>query len=250
MLDRLPRARVNPSSLRAVRRLGSIAIVALAAWLASGAHGGLAWDQCTAKGGDITFRAPDRTKLAGHLFGSGTTGVVLAHQSDGTMCQWVPYAQRLAKLGYRVLVFDFRNAGDSQPRGYPANIRYGGDVAGAAAELRRRGVKKVFLVGASLGGSAVLQAAANVRPQVAGVVSVSGAADLSNAIASVPGLRVRVLYLAGSGDVDFAHDARRLYAATREQRKKIVVLDDFRHGTALVGGNAQARRLIEQFLAG
>ena len=160
----------------------------------------------------------------------------------------VPYAQQLAKLGYRTLVFDFRNAGDSQTRDYPANIRYGGDVAGAAAELRRLGVKKVFLVGASLGGSAVLQAAANVRPAVAGVISVSGAADLSNAIASVPGLRVPVLYLAGSGDVDFAHDAQRLYNATREQQKTIHVLKDFRHGTALVAGSAAARRLIEEFL--
>src|SRR4029077_13693367 len=137
-----------------------------------------------------------------------------------------------AQLGYRAVVFDFRNVGDSQERHYPANIRYGGDVAAAAAELRRLGVKKVVLLGASLGGSAVLQAAANVRPAVAGVISVSGAADLSNAVESVPRLRVPVLYLAGSGDIDFARDAHRLYNATQEKQKTIQILDDSRHGTA------------------
>lgn len=234
-------------------RSGRVVFVIALALLASlgadvRARASTAWDNCTPKRGDVTFRAPDGTRLAGHVFGSGSTGVVLAHQSDGNLCAWVPYAQHLAKLGYRALVFDFRNVGDSQARDYPANIRYGGDVAGAAAELRRLGVKKVLLIGASLGGSAVLQAAANVRPAVNGVVSVSGAADLSNAIASVPGLRVPVLYLAGSGDVDFAHDAHRLYNATRERQKTIHVLDDFRHGTALVEGSATARRLIQEFL--
>jgi pimeloyl-ACP methyl ester carboxylesterase len=232
-----------------VRTFAVVSISLVALFLAGSPGTVEAWDQCTPKQGDVTFRAADGTKLAGHVFGRGTRGVALAHQSDGNLCQWVPYANRLASLGYRVLVFDFRNVGDSQARGYPANIRYGGDAAAAAAELRRRGVTRVYLVGASLGGSAVLQAAANVKPSVAGVVSVSGAADLSNAIASVPSLRVPVLYLAGSGDVDFANDAHRLYAATKEQQKKIVVLDDSRHGTALVGGNAAARRLLEGFLA-
>jgi len=232
-----------------VRHAAALLVLSLAVAATAGlAQGRTTWDQCTTKQGDVTFKAADGTRLAGHLFGSGPNGVVLAHQSDGNLCQWLPYARHLAQLGYRALVFDFRNSGDSQMRGYPANIRYGGDVSAGVAELRRVGVKKVYLVGASLGGSAVLQSAANVRPAVAGVVSVSGAADLSNAIASVPHLKVPVLYLAGAGDTDFAHDARRLYAATRENEKTVVVLDDFRHGTALVGGNAKARSEIERFL--
>ena len=102
-------------------------------------------------------------------------------------------------------------------------------------------------MGASLGGSAVLQAATNVRPKVAGVVSVSGAAALSQAIESAPRLTVPVLYLAGSGDHDFARP-KSLYAATRVADRKLVLVDDFRHGTALVDGSAAARRAIETFL--
>jgi pimeloyl-ACP methyl ester carboxylesterase len=230
-------------------RLITVICAGLAACgLVRGAAAAPRWDSCTAKQGDLTFRAADGTKLAGHRFGTGTVGVVLAHQSDDDLCAWVPYAQRLARLGYLALVFDFRNVGASQARGYPANIRYGGDAAAAVQEARALGAKKVFVVGASLGGSAALQAAVNTRPRVDGVISVSGAADLSNAIASVPHLQAPVLYIAGTGDVDFANDAKRLYRATKETTKKLVLLDDSRHGTALVGGNARARALIEAFL--
>jgi alpha-beta hydrolase superfamily lysophospholipase len=230
-------------------RLPLLAAIVLAVALAPAATPHAHWDQCTTGSGDVTFRAPDGTRLAGHLFGHGPVGVVLAHQRNGNLCQWLPYATHLGRLGYAALAFDFRNVGASQVRHYPANLRYGGDVAGAVRELRRRGATKVVLVGASLGGSAVLQAAANVRPAVDGVVSVSGAADLSNAIQSVPGLKVPVLYLAASGDRDFAADAKRLYAATREREKQLLLLDDWRHGTALVGGNVAARRAVDAFVA-
>jgi pimeloyl-ACP methyl ester carboxylesterase len=225
-----------------------VATLAVDGMISDTAAGRAAWDGCTAKAGDVAFRAADGTRLAGHRFGNGRVAVVLAHQSDGNLCQWLTYGRRLARLGYLAISFDFRNVGDSQQRGYPANNRPGGDVAGAVREARRLGAKKVFLVGASLGGSAVLQAASNVAPRVAGVVSVSGAADLSRAIESVPHLAVPVLYIAGSDDRDFAADARRLYAATPKRYGKLLLLDDFRHGTALVGGNAKASRAIETFL--
>ena len=206
-------------------RLALLAAVVVALGTAPAAAPRTAWDGCTPQAGDVSFRAPDGTRLAGHLFGHGRVGVVLAHQSDGDLCQWTSYGAHLAALGYTALAFDFRNVGSSGVHHYPGNIRYGGDVAGAVRELRRRGTQKVVLVGASLGGSAVIQGAANVRPLVAGVVSVSGAADLSNAIQSAPDLRVPVLYLAGSGDRDFAADARRLYAATKERSKRLLALD-------------------------
>jgi DNA-binding transcriptional ArsR family regulator len=104
---------------------------------------------------------------------------VLAHGSRGDLCRWVPYARRLAALGYVAFPFAFRNFGDSQDRGYPLNRRWGGDVAAAVQAARVRGATKVFVIGESLGGSAVVLAAANIRPPLAGVVSVSGAADLA-----------------------------------------------------------------------
>ena len=86
----------------------------LALTLAPVPAAGVAADGCTPAGGDLHLRAADGTRLLAHRFGSGKTAVVLGHQSDGTLCQWVPYAKRLASRGYTAIVFDFRNADSSQ----------------------------------------------------------------------------------------------------------------------------------------
>ena len=207
------------------------------------------WDGCTPKAGDIRFSAADGTKLVGHRYGSGTTAVVLVHQIRGSICQWAPYAKRLASLGYTAFALDLRGNGDSQRRAYPANQRYGGDVAAAVKAVRRLGARKVFLVGASLGGSAAISAAANTRPGVDGVVSVSGAADLAGAIDAVTHVQVPSLFVAGADDTDFATDARRLYAASRAKDKTLEVLPGaYEHGTQLVAARSGVRSLIENFL--
>ncbi len=228
-----------------MRRSPVIALVLLV--LGGGAPIGAA-DGCTPRAGDLHFRAADGTRLVGHRFGHGTIAVVLAHQRNGSLCQWTPYARRLAGLGYLAIAFDFRNSGESQVRAYPANQRWGGDVAAAVKVARGLGGKKVFLVGASLGGSAVISAAANVRPLVDGVVSVSGSADLADALAAARRLRVPALYLAAKGDRDFAPDVARLAAAT-PGKKQAVVLPGYQHGVDLVAASARARALIEAFLA-
>ena len=185
----------------------------------------------------------------GHRFGRGRTAIVLAHQTDGSLCQWRSYSKRLAKLGYLAFPFDLRNYGQSQTRRYRSGEGPGADVAAAVKLVRRLGAKRVFLVGASLGGSAVLAAGANVHPELDGVVSVSGAADLAHAIESVSRLHAPVLFLAGKYDVDFAHDAQRLYDATASDDKTLKILLRGEHGTQLVGASLSARRLIEGFVA-
>lgn len=212
-------------------------------------HPAAAWDGCTPEAGDVRFSAADGTRLAGHAYRSGTTAIVLVHQRNGTMCQWSSYAQRLARLGYRAVTIDLRNNGDSQLRDYPANQRYGGDVVAAIRYVRTHGAKKVFVLGASLGGSAAIDGAANARPAVNGVISVSGAADLVDAIEAMKRVRAPSLFVAAAGDRDFATDAHRLYDASSAKGKKIdVVPGAFEHGTQLVAASNRIRREIETFL--
>jgi pimeloyl-ACP methyl ester carboxylesterase len=202
------------------------------------------------KGNRVRFRAADGTRLVGARYGRGTTAVVLAHQSDGTLCAWQPYARRLAAEGYLAFPFDFRNYGESQHRRYPASDRLAGDVVAAARAVRALGATHVFLVGASMGGTAVVVAAANARPPVAGVVSVSGAANYGriDAVAAARRLAVPALFMAGEGDVDFANDARTLYAAATAADKSLEILPSSAHGVTLVGTSAQARSLLESFI--
>jgi pimeloyl-ACP methyl ester carboxylesterase len=237
---------------RAFARLTLIVLLLAAPLVVSAARAapaGNAWDGCTPRAGDVRFRAADGTRLVGHHFGRGRTAIVLAHQRPGDLCQWRSYSKRLARLGYLAFPFDLRNYGQSQRRRYRAGEGPGADVAAAVKLVRRLGATRVFLVGASLGGSAVLAGGASARPEVTGVVSVSGAADLANAIEAVKQLHAPVLFIAGKYDVDFASEAQRLYDATASDDKTLKILLRGEHGTQLVGASPSARRLIERFVA-
>src|SRR5262249_27772612 len=153
----------------------------------------------------------------------------------------------LAARGYLALPFDFRGYGESQSGGARSS-RLDLDVEAAAKEARALGARKVFLVGASMGGSAVLAAAAPTRPRRAGGVSVSGAADLVGALDAARKLTVPVLYLAGRFDPQFASDARRLYAGTAARDKKLDIIGRGEHGVQLVDASPKARSAIESFL--
>jgi pimeloyl-ACP methyl ester carboxylesterase len=202
--------------------------------------------------GAVRFRASDGTRLFGRRFGRGTTAVVLAHQYRADLCQWVSYARRLAAQGYLVFAFDFRNYGRSEQVGYARAGRLAGDVAAAARYVRSKGAKKVLLVGASMGGSAVLAAAVNIHPAVAGVVSLSGPRNFGGADAesAVPRLRVPVLYIAAKDDGggSFANDAQVMFERTPAPDKQLEILDGYAHGVSLVLFPGRARTLLEQFL--
>lgn len=198
----------------------------------------------------IQFRAADGTSLAGARYGRGTTAVVLAHQSNGNVCQWAFYARRLASLGYLAFPFDFRGHGASQWRPYPASRRLAGDVSAAVKAVRRLGANKVLLVGASLGGIAVVVAGANTRPAVDGVISLSGPANYGgiDAVAAARRLQVPVLYLAAENDDGFTGDARALFQATAESDKALELVPGTEHGVQLVSHPGRARTLVETFI--
>jgi dienelactone hydrolase len=221
---------------------------------AAGAGTERAQHECV-RGGELWFHAADGTKLVGHRFGKGTTAVILAHQSDGDLCEWLPYARRLAARGYFAFPVDFRGSGFSQRRSGAAANRIAADLVAAAKEMRRLGKRKVFLVGASMGGIASLVAGANVKPAVDGVVSISSPARFRglDAVATAPRLRVPVLYLAAVDDnnagFDFSRDAEEMHTATASADKRLELLPGRLHGVGLVAGSSRARALVEGFLA-
>jgi dienelactone hydrolase len=234
-----------------VIRFSTIAVALTAIVAAPGsASAEVARHTCVPKAAELRFKAADGTRLAGFRLGGGRTAVVLAHQVRGDACQWGSYARRLAARGYLVIAFDFRGYGDSQYRIGRAADRLSADVAAAAKAARRLGARKVFAVGASMGGTAVLAAGANVRPRLTGVVSLSGPGVFSriDALALAPRLTVPVLYVAAEADSDFALDARKLYDATASTDKAIHILPGGLHGVDFVRSDPHARGLVEQFI--
>jgi pimeloyl-ACP methyl ester carboxylesterase len=201
----------------------------------------------------VTFGPEGAANLVGVVFGTGRTGMVLAHQSRADRCQWAVYAEESAKAGYRVLTFDFPGDGDS-----PAGLGNDAAVAAAAAYLRGTGAPSIVLIGASMGGNAVLAAAPRITPPVAGVISLSAPAVFQglDAGAAVKQLAVPALYAVCQNDTGFAQDAAALYAATSavHPRKLVVAPGCGSHGVQLADPAYQpeaglVRPAIAEFLA-
>ena len=232
-----------------MRRLAAATALACAL-IGAGPSGSPAYPGC-APGPDLHVRTADGTRLVGHRFGHGKAAVVLAHQYGGDVCEWAPYARRLAGLGYTVLVFDLRGFGLSQHRTGEALFRYDQDVVAAAGLARAQGATKVLLVGASIGANAVVVAGAEAKPPVDGVVSLSAPATFRlDAVSAARRLKVPVLYVAGTIDEGgiYRRDARTLYRASAGTDKAITLVPTAEHGVQLVGHPGTARTQVERFL--
>jgi pimeloyl-ACP methyl ester carboxylesterase len=192
----------------------------------------------------IRFRTSDGVLLSGVIVGSGPVGAVLIHQYPRDYCGWLPYSGYLSRHGVRALLFDLRCFGRSPCPGGRGHATT--DVAAAMAELRRRGARRVALVGASMGGAIAVVAAARLHP--AAVVDLSGERDTTgltpgidaDAAAAAHGVTAPALFAVARGDryvpvADMRAVARRARSAT----KRVIVLPAVAgHGWDLVFGTA------------
>jgi pimeloyl-ACP methyl ester carboxylesterase len=211
----------------------------------------------------IRFRAGDGVELVGRLWGDGDVGVILAHGFSQGQAQdgWLPFPAVLAERGYLPLTFNFRGFCDSEgcSEGDMELENNWRDAMAAVALLEERGAKKIFLIGASMGGLAVLRAARTPGVDVAGVVSLSTPQFPSKYYVGEPQAndvtpaRLKQidepkLFIAGKDDVQlpgsaplrpgiesvrFAEDARRMFAAA-EQPKQLALVDSSFHSSELV----------------
>lgn len=193
------------------------------------------------------FRSGDGTRLDGAEIGSGPVGVVLGHQYPAELCGWWPFAVYLARHGMHVFLFDFRCLGESECTAQGGDGSDVDDMLAAAGELRSRGARRIFLMGASLGGTVAMMAGGRLEPPPAGVVSFSGEADLGylaggstrlDALSAVPRLRAPFLQIMARQDTAVSvADARRLEARAGSPDKRLIVLPaPFGHGWNIVTG--------------
>lgn len=184
----------------------------------------------------VTLMTQDGTELNGALVGDGDVGVVLGHQLGSDMCSWVPFARQLAERNMSGLAINFVSTSPDT------------DMAAGAEELQRRGAERVFLVGASMGGTAALVAASEVA--VAGVAALSAPQEFSglDALPTVRVLEIPVLFLVGRRDESFARDARRLFRATSSPNKALIMMSGSEHGTDLLRDRKAERALLDFLL--
>jgi pimeloyl-ACP methyl ester carboxylesterase len=193
----------------------------------------------------FVLNGPGHERLAAVSIGTGRVAVVLAHQVSGSLCEWWPYARSLAAR-FRVVAFDFDGFGAS-PTG---NGDYPGEVAAAASWARHHGSRRVILMGASMGGTSVMVAAARLGDRAAGVIDLSGPATFGdvNALGAARHVHVPVLFGYARLDTAFAQDVRRVRAATAARDKPVVSVGGLAHGVDLVVAYAKFRHAVLRFI--
>lgn len=198
--------------------------------------------------GAVRFPATDGVMLQGRHFGEGDVGVILAHMFPADQESWAPFAETLAGEGFAAFTFNFRGYPPSE--GAKEAERIQADLEGALEHLAERGVSDVFVIGASMGGTAAVNVAAR-RPFL-GVVTLSAPTEFQGLTALEDGQRLAVpaLIMAAEDDRTAQQSAAALFEAAAQPRiLEIYAGGD--HGTDLLYGQygEQVRQRILDFLA-
>jgi alpha/beta superfamily hydrolase len=189
-------------------------------------------------------------RLDGIERGSGAAGVVLAHMLGSSQSAWAPIVGDLVDEGFHVLTFDFRGHGLSAGTRDPSHADL--DLAAAIAKLRALGATRVMVVGASLGGTAAVAAAAT--EDLAGIVTISAPEQIDALDAGAFASKVTEpsLFIVGQGDDPRYVDAARTFVVRVKGPKRLVVIaGTSEHGTELLTDakvGARARKLVMDFL--
>lgn len=227
-------------------RAAAVLLAAAAVLSACSSDGGSAGTSARA----VRFSADDGVDLAGEVRGGGNRGVVLAHMFGSDRGAWSELVEVLVDRDYRTLAFDFRGFGESEGEQDPTSAPL--DLLAAVEALRADGARSIVVIGASMGGTAALVAAARDEVALDGVVTLSAPAVFLGLAASddvVEAVEEPKLFIAAEGDGTAPASAQGFYnVSAPPKRVEIVVGDD--HGTALLASpQAEAvRSLILNFL--
>jgi len=182
----------------------------------------------------VTFQTSDNFKLAGTLFGTGDTAVILAHQGtpDANQTDWHAFGSLLAEKGFTALAFDFRGIGQSE--GTEDRDQLETDLAAALAFLRGRGYERIICVGASMGGTTCIRKA--FEDEFVGLVALGTGIIVSDD--ELPQLTIPKLFIAAENDSGLVIDhTTRMYEKSPEP-KALHLLPGSEHGTDLFATEA------------
>jgi dienelactone hydrolase len=224
--------------------LVGLLVLLAACWSTNGAGGSSAAPtgvDCGSRGRPgpaVMFRSQTNRKLRGVIFGKATATVVLAHQSNQTLCDELDLARQIAAQGMEAFAFDVGGDAPAPVDDPLANYQtWDRDVVAAIAVVRSRGATRTLLLGASQGGCAVLVAATEVTPAPTGVVSLSGEQRVADLDCDAAATRYTgaLLVVASANDryLDSAA-AQGLVAESPSQDKRALVLPGTAHGFALL----------------
>lgn len=123
-----------------------------------------------------TIDVADGTTLAFEEAGEGDA-IVLLHGLTASRRYVVMGSRALERSGHRVIAYDARGHGDSDPAPAPRAYEYGDLAADLGAVLDARGLERAVLAGASMGAHTAARFALEAPARVAGLVLITPAFD-------------------------------------------------------------------------
>lgn len=195
--------------------------------------------------GPFEFTTGDGLILEAERFGTGTDFIVLAHMRPADMSSWFSFAGLLAGEGYSAITFNFRGYGNSEGAGFAVDV----DVAAAVDAAYALGAERVFVIGASMGGTGSVVAAS--QRDVAGVITLSAPARFEGADATgaAAAITAPMLLIAAEDDGPYAADAASISAAAGGLAT-VEILSGRNHGTDMFRDHSEAlTQAILAFLA-
>ena len=198
-------------------------------------------------GEHVSFTTSDGVLLRGHLYGRGSTGVILAHMYPADQSDWTDFARVLASHGYQALTFDFR--GFTESEGESGSEFADRDLLAAYQFLRPR-VSRIFIAGASLGSEAAIIVA--THEQVAGLILISTPTSFGglNVEPVIHLVHAPMLFVTSVHDPLVAGQPEILYKLATAP-KSLEVYPGDAHGTAILYGPyaTELQSLMLRFIA-
>ncbi len=201
--------------------------------------------------GEVTFITEDGIEINGNIFGTGNKWVILSHMFGSSQAAWYYFAQYLVDNGYIVLTYDFRGYGKSGgSRDTSEILNMDKDLESALNFIKQYDAEKIFLTGASMGGTISLVVAS--KQTIDGVISISSPAEMGDlsALDAVVNIDAPKFFIVSRQDQPYAGDAEALYQASPEP-KSIKILEGKNHGTNIFDGTENseiAKQIILDFL--
>jgi len=111
----------------------------------------------------ISFPTADGGSVEADYYPAGLHGIVLAHGAIFNKESWQSFSKQLNNKGFSVLAINFRGYGNSVSGKKPAAL-YEDILAGVNFLKQQKHIKKVSVLGASMGGAAAAEAAIHAKP--------------------------------------------------------------------------------------
>ncbi len=201
------------------------------------------------KEGEVTFMTEDGIELNGNIFGSGDKWVILSHMYPTDQTSWFDFAEMiiLKEDGYSVLTYDFRGYGKSG--GTQDVSKTVIDLTAALEYIKQYDPELIYLMGASMGGTASIVVAYESFITLDGVISFSGPGEFEgvSAISVIGDLIPAKLFIASQGDEGAVSSATEMYEMSMEP-KQLEILDGSSHGTFIFAEEPEIAERLEEII--